>query len=72
MPVRSTFEEEADKTFENLKPYMPFDMVYSSPLTRAKKLAEFCGYTNPIITVFQKKNNSFLKQTSNDYKNVLF
>lgn len=57
VPVRSTFEEEAAKTFENLKPYMPFDKVYSSPLTRAKKLAEFCGYNNPIIDHRLKEMN---------------
>ena len=28
---------------------MPFDAVYSSPLTRARKLAAYCGYPTPTV-----------------------
>ena len=44
VPVRSTFEQEAELTRKSLEPFLPFDKVYSSPLTRARKLAAYCGY----------------------------
>lgn len=45
--VRDTFEKEAEVTKQNLAPYLPFDAVYASPLTRTRKLAAYCGYPNP-------------------------
>lgn len=45
--VADTFEEEAAVTKRNLSAYGPFDHVYSSPLTRARKLAAYCGYPSP-------------------------
>jgi len=42
--VRDTFEQEAQVTRQSLEPLLPFDKVYSSPLTRARKLAAYCGY----------------------------
>lgn len=47
VPLAETFEEEAQKTSEALKQYAPFDIVFSSPLSRATRLAEFCGYNAP-------------------------
>ncbi len=47
VPVASTFEQEAITTKKNLEIHLPFDHVYSSPLTRARKLATFCGYPHP-------------------------
>ena len=44
VPVRETFEQEAEVTRQSLKQFLPFDKVYSSPLTRARKLAAYCGY----------------------------
>jgi len=44
VPVRDTFEQEAEVTRQSLKQYLPFDKVFSSPLTRARKLADYCGY----------------------------
>lgn len=44
VPLRPTFEQEAAVTAANLKPYAPFDHVYTSPLTRCVRLATFCGY----------------------------
>ncbi|MBO4827032.1 MAG: alpha-ribazole phosphatase [Prevotella sp.] len=44
VPVADTFEQEAAETLRNLQPLMPFDRVYTSPLTRAKQLATFCGF----------------------------
>ena len=40
--VADTFEQEAAETLCNLQPLMPFDRVFSSPLTRARMLAEYC------------------------------
>ena len=44
VPVRDTFEQEAEQTRQSLEPFLPFDKVYSSPLKRARKLAAHCGY----------------------------
>ena len=44
VPLKPTFEEEAAVTAENLKVYIPFDYVYTSPLTRCVRLATYCGY----------------------------
>ena len=41
--VRHTFEEEASVTRAALEG-LSFDSVFSSPLQRARKLADFCGY----------------------------
>ncbi len=43
VPVASTFREEAAATLAAI-PDIKFDMVYSSPLTRARLLADYCGY----------------------------
>ncbi len=45
VPVADTFEEEAAVTLRNLGDNK-FDKVYTSPLTRAVKLAEFCGHAD--------------------------
>jgi len=45
VPVASTFEEEAAATLANLKALgHKFDKAYTSPLQRAMKLADYCGY----------------------------
>ena len=49
MPVAETFEHKAAETKAQLAVYTPFDAVFSSPLTRARKLAAFCGYDHPEI-----------------------
>uniref|UniRef100_A0AB33JDK2 Alpha-ribazole phosphatase n=2 Tax=unclassified Prevotella TaxID=2638335 RepID=A0AB33JDK2_9BACT len=49
VPVADTFEQEAAITKANLQPDEPFDAVFSSPLTRARKLAAYCGYTSPTV-----------------------
>ena len=36
VPLKPTFEAEAAVTAENLKAYLPFDHVYTSPLTRCR------------------------------------
>ncbi|MGN1264158.1 MAG: alpha-ribazole phosphatase family protein [Prevotella sp.] len=47
--VADTFEQEAEVTKKNLAVYGAFDAVYASPLGRARKLAAFCGYPQPLI-----------------------
>ncbi len=47
VPLADTFKEEAAATKTNLeKIKMDFDQVYTSPLSRATKLAEYCGFPN--------------------------
>lgn len=46
VPVAPTFREEAAATLAAI-PDIKFDMVYSSPLTRARLLADYCGYPAP-------------------------
>lgn len=57
VPVADTFEEEAAVTKKNLEQYGEFDMVYSSPLTRARKLAAYCGYPAPELDERLKEMN---------------
>lgn len=45
VPVAATFAEEAERTKGLLKGKQ-FDKVFSSPLTRARVLAEDCGYND--------------------------
>lgn len=56
VPVAETFEQEAAETKKNLGEE-PFDMVFSSPLTRAKKLAAFCGHPDATVDDRLKEMN---------------
>ncbi len=47
--LSKTFEQEALVTRKALSEHAPFDAAYSSPLSRATRLAAFCGYENAII-----------------------
>ena len=47
--LSETFEQEATLTRNALSAHAPFDAAYCSPLSRATRLAAFCGYENPII-----------------------
>lgn len=49
VPVADTFEQEAAQTLHNLQPYLPLDAVFSSPLTRARQLAAYCGFPDPTV-----------------------
>ena len=42
--VADTFEQEAAVTKQTLQQYGAIEKAYSSPLTRARKLAAYCGY----------------------------
>lgn len=44
VPLAASFPQEAARTKTALEAYAPFDHAYSSPLTRALRLAAFCGY----------------------------
>ena len=44
VPLKATFEQEAAVTAAGLKAFLPFDKVYTSPLTRCVRLAAYCGY----------------------------
>ncbi len=56
VPLAETFEQEASVTKQNLRG-ISFDRVFSSPLTRAKKLAGYCGFENPTIDDRLKEMN---------------
>ena len=56
VPVADTFEMEASITKERLQG-MAFDHVYSSPLMRARMLAEWCGYPDATIDDRLKEMN---------------
>ncbi len=43
VPLRDTFEQEAGETRRRLEG-LTFDKVFCSPLSRATRLAAFCGY----------------------------
>lgn len=43
VPLATTFEEEANVVKQQLTSFK-FDKVFTSPLTRATRLAEYCGY----------------------------
>lgn len=47
VPLAATFRQEAAATLSALTPYGSFDAVYSSPLSRARRLAAYCGYPEP-------------------------
>ena len=57
VPVANSFEEEAAVTKQNLMKKQPFDAVFSSPLTRARKLAAYCGYPDPALDNRLKEMN---------------
>ena len=57
VPVADTFREEAAQTLRKLQQFMPLDAVFSSPLTRARKLAAYCGYPDPTIDDRLKEMN---------------
>lgn len=44
--VKDSFVDEASKTLEEIEKIGEVDAVFTSPLIRAKKLADFCNYTD--------------------------
>jgi alpha-ribazole phosphatase len=47
VPLKDSFPEEAAITKSKIA-RQKFDVVYTSPLSRCVKLADYCGYTNAI------------------------
>lgn len=47
--LSDTFEQEATLTRTALLAHAPFDAAYSSPLSRATRLASFCGFENATL-----------------------
>lgn len=47
VPLKDTFEEEAMLVKQKLGD-IPFDAVYTSPLSRCTKLADYCGYPDAV------------------------
>jgi len=56
VPLNSTFEAEAAITARKLEG-ISFDKVYSSPLTRARRLAEYCGFADAVTDDRLKEMN---------------
>ncbi len=48
--LKSTFSEEAQEVKNRLKG-LQFDKIFTSPLSRATKLASFCGYPDATIDI---------------------
>lgn len=46
VPLAPTFEEEAAATLALLKTYGAIDQAFTSPLKRAVKLADYCGFSH--------------------------
>lgn len=44
VPLADTFEQEAADVLLRLQPHQPLLRAYTSPLSRARRLAAFCGY----------------------------
>lgn len=82
VPLRDTFEAEATITKQNLEGIV-FDCTYSSPLSRATRLAAFCGFPDAIrddrlkemnmgnweMLRFDKISDERLQQWYNDFLN---
>jgi len=54
--VSATFKAEAELVLTKLQ-HRHFDRVFSSPLIRCRKLAEYCGYSDPITDDRLKEMN---------------
>lgn len=48
VPLKPTFDREAEAVRQNLMSREPFDAVYTSPLSRCVRLAERCGYPDAV------------------------
>lgn len=84
VPLKPTFEQEAAITAKELEAFLPFDCIYTSPLSRCVRLATFCGYPEAqrdrrILEInfgswemkpFDHNNDPRLKEWYADYLNV--
>lgn len=81
--LAGTFPDEADDVRRRLDQY-EFDEVYCSPLSRCRRLAEFCGYPDAVIDdrlmemnfgdwemqLFDEIEDPRLQEWYNDFLNV--
>lgn len=58
VPLKPSFEEEAEVVKQNLQD-VHFDAVYSSPLSRCRKLARYCGFQEDVQWVDRLKEMYF-------------
>lgn len=56
VPLKNTFEEEAEKVKQRLS-NISFNSVYCSPLSRCRRLAAYCGYSDAILDARLKELN---------------
>lgn len=56
VPLKETFPEEAAVTHKNIST-KSFDVVFTSPLSRCTRLAEYCGYPHAIRDARLKELN---------------
>ena len=75
VPVADTFEQEATLTKSRLVEVFADgnpDIVYSSPLMRARKLAAFCGYESLVVDDRLKEMNmgEWEMQRYDDYMHI--
>jgi alpha-ribazole phosphatase len=83
VPLRDTFEQEASEVARKLK-HECFDKVFTSPLSRCVRLADYCGYTDAVrderlkelhfgkweMCFFQQIKDPHLQTWFDDYFNV--
>lgn len=83
VPLSSTFKEEAEAVSLKLQKYS-FDCVYTSPLSRCVRLADYCGFPNAVrdarliemdfgeweMQLFEDISDPRLKEWYADYMNV--
>lgn len=48
VPLKKSFEQEAKIVKQKLEG-LDFDVIFSSPLSRCKKLAEYCGFEDALL-----------------------
>ncbi len=51
VPLRDSFPDEAEEVRRQLESFEPFDAVFTSPLSRCRLLADYCGYPKAIRDV---------------------
>jgi alpha-ribazole phosphatase len=84
VPLKDTFEQEAAAVAASLLKGEPFDKVYTSPLSRCIRLADYCGYKDAVrderlkeinfgrweMKAFEEIQDPRLQEWFNDYFHV--
>jgi len=80
VPLKDTFEEEAARVADNLRKET-FDQVFTSPLSRCLRLADYCGFADAVrddrlkelnfgqweMQPFEELRNPDMQRWVNDY-----